>query len=169
MPSIRSAVPAVPAEPLYLEAVLRPHASLGRGAFRVLLLLFGLMTLFSSMVFLALGAWPVAGFFGLDLVLLAFAFHLSYRRAREQREHVRLTAGALTIDRILGRRRVQWRFQPYWVRVLHDADDDTSAALRLTSHGRTIPIATLISAPERHAFAARLKAALARCTAPSSA
>ena len=168
MSAPRSAVPAIPAEPLYLEAVLRPHASLGRNGFRVLMLLFGAMTLFGSVVFLAMGAWPVAGFFGLDLVLLAIAFHLSYRRAREQREHVRLTAGALTVERVQGRRRVQWRFQPYWVRVLHDAADDTPAALRLTSHGRTVPIATLVSAPERHVFADRLKAALARCTAPAS-
>ena len=34
------------------------------------------------MVFLLAGAWPVFGFFGLDVLLVYWAFRLNYRRAR---------------------------------------------------------------------------------------
>ena len=56
-------------EPIF-QALLAPHRSLGRTGFAVLMgtLLFG--WLITGAFFLSRGAWPVFGFFGLDVLLV---------------------------------------------------------------------------------------------------
>ena len=49
--------------------------------------------------FLLQGAWPVLGFFGLDIALLYLAFRLSYRSGR-LRETIRVTADEVVVRRI---------------------------------------------------------------------
>ena len=70
----------------FFHALLMPHRSLGRTGFAVLMgaLLFGWAA--TGAIFLAHGAWPVFGFFGLDVVLLYVAFRVNYRAARVREE-----------------------------------------------------------------------------------
>ena len=49
------------------------------------------------MLFLLLGAWPVLGFFGLDVALVYIAFKLNYRSGRLY-ETVELTPAKLMLD-----------------------------------------------------------------------
>jgi len=49
--------------------------------------------------FLLQGAWPVFGFFGLDIAPLYLAFRLSYRSGR-LRETIRVTADEVVVRRI---------------------------------------------------------------------
>ena len=42
----------------------------------------GAVSFVAGFVFLLIGAWPVFGFFGLDVVLIYLAFKLNYRAAR---------------------------------------------------------------------------------------
>ena len=65
-------------EPTIFSATLTPHRSLGRVGFLVLMLLFGGVSFVTGMLFLVIGAWPVLGFFGLDVLLLYWAFRLNY-------------------------------------------------------------------------------------------
>ena len=69
-------------EPTIFSAVLTPHRSLGHVGFLVLMIVFGGVSFISGMVFLLMGAWPVFGFFGLDVLLLYWAFRLNYRARR---------------------------------------------------------------------------------------
>ena len=39
----------------------------------------GAVSFVAGVVFLLMGAWPVFGFFGLDVLLLYWAFRLNYR------------------------------------------------------------------------------------------
>ena len=43
-----------------------------------------LVSLGAGILFVSLGAWPVCGFFGLDVALVYLAFRLSYRSARQR-------------------------------------------------------------------------------------
>lgn len=142
------------------DAVLHPHRSLTRRGFVVLMALVGLVSFVAGGAFYLAGAWPVLGFFGLDVALIWLAFRLNYRSAR-QAEHLRLTADALEVRRISPTGRVtRWQFQPYWLRV-ELADDDRR--LTLTSHGRSLAIGGFLAPAERASLCAALKAALARC------
>src|SRR5215211_2462263 len=68
-------------EPVF-AAVIRPHRSLGPEAFRILMILCCLATFVASVPFVVLGFWPVAGFFGLDMLALYIAFRVSFRRGQ---------------------------------------------------------------------------------------
>ena len=64
------------------QLVLRPNISLSRQGFTILMVLFAAICLVAGGFFLAIGAWPVFGFFGLDILLLYWAFRVNYRRGR---------------------------------------------------------------------------------------
>jgi uncharacterized membrane protein len=145
-----------PAE-IFLDAVLRPHRSLPPRGFLILMAVLGGVSFTAGMVFVLRGAWPVMGFLGLDVALVYLAFRLNYRSARRS-EHVRLAGDALTIERVgvRGDRRL-WTFQPYWARIVFEEKDEDENRLLVTSHGRSLALATFLGAGERRSFAGTLK------------
>src|SRR5476651_1851801 len=83
---------------------------------------FGVIGFIAGMVFLIAGAWPVFGFFGLDVALLYWAFRLNYRHA-DAYEEVKVTLSVLTLRKVSHRGRArEWVLNPLWVkldRVVH--------------------------------------------------
>src|SRR5437660_4200559 len=144
-------------KPVFFERVLWPHRSLPPRGFRLLMLGLGVLSLIAGICFVAAGAWPVCGFFGLDVALVYLAFRLSYRSAR-QRETLRLAEDQFTVERvgIHGDRRC-WRFQPFWLRVVLEYRDDESNRLLLASHGRALPIGEFLAPAVRREVADSLR------------
>lgn len=150
------------------EIELRPYRSLGPRGFIILMVVFGLVNFAAGIAFWAIGAWPVFGFCGLDVLLLWLAFRYSYAQARA-REIIRLDQDALEVRRIDARGNEKaWRLQPYWLRVECDAEDD-SAPLRLWSHGRSLTLGAFLSPDERRVLADALREALVRWRIPPGA
>jgi uncharacterized membrane protein len=116
----------------------------------------------SSLYFVHIGAWPVGGFFGLDIGLLYLAFRLSYRSGR-QVETIELAGPDLTVEKIgiRGEQRF-WRFQAYWLRVRLIEAEATANRLLLSSHGRSLAIGGFLNAEERRDLAGELEEALGR-------
>ncbi|MGE0743827.1 MAG: DUF2244 domain-containing protein [Rhodospirillales bacterium] len=151
-----------PADPLLFGAVLHPHRSLTQPGFVVLMTAIAIVSFGVGAAFVMMGAWPVTGFFGLDVLLIYLAFRINYRRAR-MFETVSLTPDALTVERVNHRgRRQTWQFQPYWLRVSMDDPPQHDSALTLTSHGRSLVIGAFLSPEERLDFARALRHALDR-------
>jgi uncharacterized membrane protein len=150
------------ASPVFLDAELAPHRSLPPRGFNILMAALGGVSFAYGLFFLALGAWPVFGFLGLDVFLVWLAFRVNYRSAR-QRERVRLGLDSLLVERIgvRGERR-EWRFQPYWLRVVFEEKDEETNRLLVTSHGRSLALATFLGPRQRREFATRLQEALGR-------
>jgi uncharacterized membrane protein len=151
----------MPAPPFF-ERMLLPHRSLRSRNFHLLMGLLGLISVAAGIGFVAIGAWPVIGFFGLDVALVYLAFRLNYRSAR-QSETIRLAGDVLTIERISvrGARRL-WRFQPFWVRVILEERSDESNRLLVASHGRSLVIGDFVPPVARRELALAIRAALAR-------
>ena len=148
--------------PLLFDAVLTPHRSLPRAGLVALLGAFVLLSFAIGLFFFMMGAWPVVGFCGLEIVVLCGAFGLSYRSGR-LRETLQLTAERLTVRRFQPSGAVrEWRFQPFWLRVEVDHPAEFGGRLTLTSHGRRLTIGSFLTAPERFDLARALRAALAR-------
>jgi uncharacterized membrane protein len=162
MSASASVTSAEPPGGLYFERVLLPHRSLPPRGFQVLMGLLGLVSLAVGIGFVSIGAWPVCGFFGLDVAALYLAFRLSYRSAR-QREVLRLAGDDFTVERvsIYGERRL-WRFQPFWLRIVLEERSDQSNRLFVASHGTSLVIGDFLGAPMRRELAISLRAALAR-------
>lgn len=152
--------------PLLFDAVLQPHRSLSPRGFGILMALFGGVSFAAGISFIALGAWPVFGFLGLDVALVYVAFRLNYRAARSY-ETVRLSEDALEVARVSARGvRESHSFQPHWVRVEIDDPPEHHSQLRLSSHGRSVVIGAFLTPEERLDFARALRAELARLRAP---
>ena len=146
----------------FFERVLLPHRSLPSRNFHLLMGMLGLLSLAVGVGFVSIGAWPVVGFFGLDVGLVYLAFRLSYRSAR-QSETIRLTNDVFSVERVnvRGQRR-SWRFQPFWVRVILEERTDRSNRLLVASHGRSLVIADFVPPDARRELAATLRDVLVR-------
>jgi uncharacterized membrane protein len=153
---------------LHYEAVLRPHRSLSPRGFLILMLAIAGVSFVTGVAFVAMGAWPVTGFFGLDAVLLYGAFRLSYRSGRV-RETVRLAGDDLTVERMSVRGEVRtWRFQAFWLRLLLIEQGAERNRLLLRSHGRELAIGGFLTADERRSLAAEIDEALTRYRNPNT-
>jgi uncharacterized membrane protein len=120
------------------------------------------VSIVNGIVFIAMGAWPVTGFFGLDAALCYAAFRWNYRAARLS-EKIDLAERELRITRIHPSGKAEsWSFNPYWVRFEHRQQDYAADELSLTSHGRKLIFGAFLSDGEKASFAAALTAALAR-------
>src|SRR6202790_4290981 len=86
-------------EATIFSAVLTPHRSLGPTGFLIFMLVLGGTSFTSGMVFLLAGAWPIFGFFGLDVLLVYWAFRINYRTARAY-EEVTVTASELKLRKV---------------------------------------------------------------------
>lgn len=126
------------------------------------MLVLGLISLAVGIGFVSVGAWPVIGFFGLDVALVYVAFRLSYRSGR-QRETIRLVDDAFTVEHlgVQGDRRT-WRFQPFWLRVILEERGEDWNRLLVASHGRSLVIGAFVTAATRRELAATLRDALRR-------
>ena len=149
-----------PQSPQAFRAVLHPHRSLSPTGFLILMLAIGGVSFVTGMVFLIMGAWPVFGFFGLDVALVYFAFRLNYRSGRLH-ELIDLTPGSLTVTRVhpSGKREC-FDFNPYWVRVLLAEDRRGRTDLRLKSHGSELSFGSFLTDDERRDFSRVLTGAL---------
>jgi uncharacterized membrane protein len=146
---------------VYMDAVLRPNRSLSVNGFRVVMLSMAAMSFFAGLGFLSLGAWPVVGFFGLDVALIYFAFKFNFKAGARERETVRVTASQVAISRTCYRGRVGWwHVSPAFARVHVQELNEYEAAVQLTAGGTSVPLATCLSSPERLVFADALKEAL---------
>ena len=148
-------------EPTIFSAVLTPHRSLGPTGFTLLMLVLGGISFTTGTAFLLAGAWPVFGFFGLDVLLVYWAFQVSYRRARAY-ELVTVTPSELVVRQVSHRGRIrEWTLNPLWVRLDRVVHAEFGVErLFLVSHGRRVPIAGFLPPEEKESFAHALSAAL---------
>jgi uncharacterized membrane protein len=149
------------AEPKLFSALLTPHRSLNRTGFLVLMGFLTLVSFAAGVAFLMMGAWPVFGFFGLDVLAVYWAFRINFRHAKAT-EEISVTPSELRVRRVSHRGHVvEWVLNPVWVQL----DRKTHAEfgiekLYLVSKGRRVSIASFLGADEKASFAKALTAAL---------
>lgn len=152
---------AAPADPKIFSAVITPHRSLSPRGFLILMLCLGAVSFVSGVVFVSMGAWPVCGFFGLDVLLVYVAFRANFRAARAY-EEVTVTASELTLRKVSQRGGVrEWTLNPLWVRLERIVHEEFGVErLFLVSRGQRLSIASFLGAREKENFATALSAAL---------
>jgi uncharacterized membrane protein len=148
-------------EPKIFSAVITPHRSLSATGFLIFMLCVGGLSFVAGSVFLLMGAWPVFGFLGLDVLLIYLAFRANFRAARAY-EEVTVTATELTVRKVSQRGGVrEWTLNPVWVkldRIVHE--EFGIERLFLVSHGRKLSIAGFLGPDEKASFARALSNAL---------
>ena len=133
-------------QPELFSALLTPHRSLNRTGFLVLMGFVCAVSFIAGMVFLMMGAWPVLGFFGLDVLAIYWAFRINFRDARAT-EEIRVTPSELRVRRVSHRGHVvEWVLNPLWVQL----DQKTHAEfgierLYLVSKGRRVSVGSFLA------------------------
>src|SRR5438477_9578667 len=127
--------------PTLFSAMLTPHRSLNRAGFLILMAFLSVISFAAGVTFLILGAWPVFGFFGLDVLAVYLAFRTNFARATA-REEISVTPIELRVRRISHRGSVsEWSFNPLWVTLDRQVHEEYGVErLALISRGRSLTI-----------------------------
>ncbi len=123
-------------------------------------LLFGWLA--TGVIFLSRGAWPVFGFFGLDVLLVYVCFRLNYRAARA-REEVSVSRTSIDIKKTApsGRRQAH-HFNPFWAKFSVARHDEIGiTGMTVEGQGQTVPIGSFLNPDDRESFARAFGNALA--------
>jgi uncharacterized membrane protein len=148
-------------QPTLFSALLTPHRSLNRTGFLVLMTFLSVVSFATGVAFLLMGAWPVFGFLGLDVLVIYWAFRVNFRRAAAT-EEITVTPSELRVRRVSHRGHVvEWVLNPLWVQLDQKVHAEFGIErLYLVSRGRRISIGNFLGADEKASFAKALMAAL---------
>ena len=151
----------VHAQPELFSALLTPHRSLNRSGFLVVMAFLSVISFAAGLAFLWMGAWPVLGFFGLDVLAIYWAFRINFRRAKAN-EEIRVTPSELRVRRTSHRGHVmEFVLNPLWVQLDRKSHPEYGIEkLYLVSKGRRVAIGSFLSPDEKSSFANALVAAL---------
>jgi uncharacterized membrane protein len=157
------AKPPRPSGAVYMDAVLAPNRSLSAQGLRIVMLATAAISFVSGLFFLSLGAWPVIGFFGLDVVLVWLAFRASFRSGQRQREMVLVASDMIQVGRRPAKGPEQWwGLSPHFARVDVEDPDGWEAQVALAAGPDRLALATFLSPAERVGFARALRDAIAQ-------
>ena len=119
------------------------------------------MSFVAGIAFLLMGAWPVFGFFGLDMLVIYWAFRINFRSA-DATEDIVMTPSELRVRRVSHRGHVmEWALNPLWVQLDQTGDPEFGIErLYLVSRGRRVSIGSFLGPDEKASFAKALLAAL---------
>ncbi|RJG46799.1 MULTISPECIES: DUF2244 domain-containing protein [unclassified Mesorhizobium] len=147
----------------FFQALLMPHRSLGRTGFLILMGALSFGWLATGAFFLSRGAWPVFGFFGLDILAVYIAFKLNYRAARA-REEVTVSRTSLDIRKTAPSGRIEdHHFNPFWARFSVARHDEIGiTGMAVDGQGQHVPIGSFLNPDDRESFASAFSRALAK-------
>jgi uncharacterized membrane protein len=148
------------------QAVITPRRSLSLPAMRVLLAAICALCIGSASLWVIVGAWPVGGFTGLELLLAAWLVRLHIRAGRAS-ELVLLTDSSLRIIRTnpAGQRQ-EINLEPSWLHVRLTERPGRTPALLLEGGRQSVEIARELGDTEKRDLAQALDAALHRWRNP---
>jgi uncharacterized membrane protein len=146
--------------PLF-SARLTPHRSLSRGGFLALMGFITIVSFAAGIAFLMMGAWPVLGFFGLDVLIIYWAFRVNFRRA-DATEDIVVTPYEIRVRRVSHRGHVvEWTLNPLWVQLEQKSHAEFGIEkLYLVSRGRRLSVGSFLGPDEKASFSKALLEAL---------
>lgn len=145
-----------------LSLILRPYRSLGRFGFIVLMAAVITAYVIVGGYFFAIGAWPVFGFMGVEVLLLYILFKVNYREARAY-ETVDLTPSKFAVCKVDPKGQASHHdFQPHWLRVDMDDPPELHSQLTVSSHGKSLTLGSFLTPDERLEVAGEIRGGLRR-------
>jgi uncharacterized membrane protein len=145
---------------LYMDAVITPNRSLSKAGFYWLIGVLAFFNLAVASLMIALKAFPVPIFLGVDLLAVFLAFRASYRSAGLA-ERVQVSAAEVRVLHQVGRgSRTVWSSPTAFTRVAVEHAGEPEARIRLCLSGRALTVARALSPLERARFAEALERAI---------
>ena len=150
------------ARPLF-AAKLTPHRSLGQRGFRVVIAVVAVAATLTAITFYSIGAWPVVGFMGLDVVLIAWAMWAALKDGKRY-EQVTLWRDQLELKQVDGAgKETLLRFNPGFVKLVVDRDfNERTTGVHFRTRDRDVVVGAFLNQDEKSSFAKAFGTALKR-------
>ena len=104
-------------EKVFLDMTILPYRSLSKKGFKILMLIVSFIFFTLGVFFWYMGAWPVFGFLGLDVLLLYYAFKINYKSG-EIFETIKIISNNFFITRnFTSGKKQTWSLNLYWARA----------------------------------------------------
>lgn len=151
--------------PLF-AALLTPHRSLSPKGIKLTIAIFAGLAAIPGLAFFSMGAWPVVGLMGIDVLILYWALTASLKD-KDAFEEITLWPDALDIRHVTKTgRETALSFNPFFVRfsVVRDNEDRVTALKILTREGE-FEVGKFLTPDDKASFAAVFAPALHRAKA----
>ncbi len=148
--------------PPIFSAKLYPHRSLGRRGFIILMSFIAITCFGTGGFFYSIGAWPVFGFLGLDVLAIYIAFRVNYRDARAF-EEISISREEMRILKTSASGHCKtYTFNPVWTRLrIRRHDEIGITRMEILSRRIRLRIGDFLNPHDRESFAREFNAALA--------
>ncbi len=145
-----------------------PHRSLSKRGFAIVMVVLSCFAFCIGLGFFLVGAWPVIGFLGLEILVVWGAFKLNYRAAK-QRQKLTATERELIIENVAPTGETDTvRMPADWLRVELTPKEQPEVSARyrqrifVTSHGKRTEIGGFLHPVETIGLAADISKMLER-------
>ena len=154
------------AEATLFEAVIVPHRSLSSRGLKLLVGAICSLSVCTTAIFWWLGAWPIAGFNGVEITTALLLLRYNARAVRAN-EVILLTPSLLRVIRTSQEgRRTEEKVSPAWINVLLQERPGRVPGLYLAAHGTRLEVGASLGEPEKLDLAQALRDALHRWRNP---
>lgn len=149
------------AEPTLFAARLTPYRSLDQRGFLIVMIIVAGISFVCGTAFLLMGAWPVFGLFGLDVLAIWWAFRMNFRSARTC-EEITVTPSLITLRHVTpDGTTYEEQLNPLWTRLHRESHEDYGLQrLTLEMRGRPYVIGSFLHTAQREELADSLALAL---------
>jgi uncharacterized membrane protein len=150
------------ARPLF-AAKLTPHRSLGQRGYRIVIAVVAIAATVPAITFWSLGAWPIVGFMGVDVAVIAWAMWASLKDGKRY-EQVTLWPDQLELKQVDGGgKETLTRFNPHLVKLVVDRDyNERTTGLHLRTRERDVVLGAFLATDDKSSFAKAFGTALKR-------
>ncbi|PTB21666.1 DUF2244 domain-containing protein [Trinickia symbiotica] len=148
------------AEPVLEDWLMKRNCSVSPRQFVLFYLSLALCSSAIAVLLSARGAWPIAPFTGVELLVVGVAFVIYARHAVDY-ERIRLYPNRLVVEQVSAERVARFEFNPRWVRVEPGATP--REPIKLVSRGQTVALGRHLAHYRRAQFANELRVSLRRC------
>lgn len=136
------------------SAKLTPNRAMSLKGLRLAVAVAAILSFGPGLVFFAMGAWPVVGFMGLDVLALYWALRASMRDTRRY-EQITVSRGSIDIRRVFPSGfSADEHYNPFNVRLVVERDfDERTTGLKLRSKERDTEIGAFLNPEDKASFA----------------
>lgn len=149
-------------EPIF-SADLRPHRAMGPAGIRNVIIFTALMISIPGIFFYSIGAWPIIGLLGVDLIAITWAMTASFKSG-DAYEQVTLWPDNLEIRHVTSKGRERHHhFNPFWVRLDVTRDlENRVTRIALKNRKDRLEIGAFLTPDDKQRFARSFGQALSK-------
>ena len=127
---------------------LKPYRSLTKLGFLLMMIALCTFCFITGIIFIKIGAWPVFGFFGLDVFLVYVFFRLSFKSG-EEFETINLTKKKLIIKKYKLKKIRTYIFDANWIKIKILNPKSHTNKLQISSKNKSLIVGSFLRPDEK--------------------